>query len=69
MGVMTPAWTDNSIVAQWRHAHQSWVRVIPTSDNTSVIIGAHAAYAFLCDTAIIVQKYRTAVGTGSTNDK
>ena len=35
--LMTPAWTDNSIITMWRHAHQSWVRVAPTSDDTSVI--------------------------------
>ena len=53
--IFTPAWTDNSIVTRWRHAHQSWVRVAPPSDNNSVITRAHAAYDFLCDTAIIVK--------------
>ena len=49
---MTPASTDNSIITRWRHAHQSWVRVAPQSDNTSVITGFHAAYAFLCGTSV-----------------
>ena len=33
--------------------HQSWVRVAPTSDNTSVITRYHAAYDFPRDTSII----------------
>ena len=45
--------------------HQSCVRVVPPSDNTSVITRHHAAYDFLCDTAIMVKiSYR-----GSINDK
>ena len=57
MGLMTPAWTDNSIITQWRHAHQSWVCVVPHSDKTSVITRAHAAYAvYAHDTAIIVKR-------------
>ena len=35
--------------------HQSCVRVVPPSDTTSVITRHHAAYDFLCDTAIIVK--------------
>ena len=54
MGVLTPARTDNSIITHWRHAHQSWVHVAPPSDDTSVITRSHDAYAFLCDTSIIV---------------
>ena len=30
-----------------RHAHQSWMRVAPPSDYTSVITRADAAYDFL----------------------
>ena len=53
MGLMTPAWTDNIVIT--RRTHQSWGRVAPPSDNTaSVITISHAAYAFLCDTSIIV---------------
>ena len=39
-------------ITGWRHTHQSWVRVSPPSDYTSIIISAHAVYAFICDTAI-----------------
>ena len=53
MGLITQAWTDNCIITRWRHEHQSWVRVAPPSDNTSCKTGTHAAYDFLCDTAII----------------
>ena len=56
MDLMTPAWTDNSIVARWRHAHQSGVYVASPSDDTSVITRAHAAYDFLRDKAIKVKK-------------
>ena len=34
---------------------QSWVRVTPRTDTTSVITIAHDAYDLLCDTAIIVK--------------
>ena len=33
---------------------QSWVRAALPSDDTSVTTRAHAAYDFICDTAIIV---------------
>ena len=33
---------------------QSWVRVTPCTDTTSVITIAHDAYDLLCDTAFIV---------------
>ena len=52
MGLMTPAWY--SIITRWRRTHQSWVRVAPSSDNTSVITRSHTAYVVLCDTSIIV---------------
>ena len=55
MGLMMPAWTDNSIITRWHQAHQPWVCVVPPSDDTSVITRAHAAYVFLCDSAIIVK--------------
>ena len=48
--------------------HQSCVRVVPPSDNTSVITRHHAPYDFLCDTAIIVKKYHTG-GASMTNNK
>ena len=51
-----PARTDTSIITGWRHAHHSWVRVVPASDYTSVINSAHVAYDSLCDTAIIVKR-------------
>ena len=51
---MTPACTDNIIITRWRHAHQSWVCVTLPIDSTSVITRSHAAYAFQCDTSIIV---------------
>ncbi len=54
MGLMTPAWTDNSAITRWHHTHQSCVRMAPPGDNTSVITRSHATYAFLCDTSIIV---------------
>ena len=58
MGLMTPAWTDNSILTRWRHAHQSWVYMAPHNDrpNTSVVTRSRAACDFLCDTSIIVKK-------------
>ena len=49
MGLMTSAWTDNSIATRWRHAHQSWVHVMPPTDTISVITIAPAAYDLLCD--------------------
>ena len=54
MGLITPAWTDNSTITRWRYAHQSWVRVAPPSDDINVTTRANAAYGVLCDTAIIV---------------
>ena len=50
MGLITPAWTDNSIITRWRHAHQSRVRMGPPSDNASVITSARTAYNGLRDT-------------------
>ena len=65
MGLMTQSWTDNSIISRWRDAHQSGLRVAPHSDDTSVITRAHAAYAFVCDTAIIVNiSYRVTLPQG-----
>ena len=52
---MTPASTANSIITRRRHAHQSWAHVAPPIDNTSGTTTAHAAYDFLCDTAVVVK--------------
>ncbi len=56
MGLITPAWTDNSIITRWPHTHQWWMCVTPPSDNTSVITRAHAAYAFLCDSNLYLYR-------------
>ena len=54
MGLMMAARTDNSIITRTLHAYQSWVRMVPPRDNTSVITRPHAC-AFLRDTSIIVK--------------